>query len=69
MKVKTETLNRMTLDSMEVGDKVTLVLPDYTKVGSSRSNLSTYIKIYPEKYYKTSEGTDNPCEFTIERTK
>lgn len=60
---------KMTLDTMEVGEKITLVLPDYSKVGSSRSSLSTYLKTYPTKNYETSEGKENPCELTIKRTK
>lgn len=69
MKVKTETLSKITLDSMEVDDEITLILPDYSKVGSSRSSLSTYLKTYPHKIYTTSEGEDNPCELTITRLK
>ena len=69
MKVKTETLNKVTLDSMGVGDEITLILPDYSKVGSSRSSLSTYLKTFPQKVYTTSEGEDNPCELTITRLK
>lgn len=69
MKVKSETLNKMTLDTMNVDDEVTLVLPDYTKVGSSRSTLTTYLKTYPKKEFKTSEGEENPCELTIIRIK
>ena len=69
MKVKTETLNKVTLDTMEVNDEITLILPEYSKVGSSRSTLSTYLKTFPLKVYTTSEGEDNPCELTITRLK
>lgn len=69
MKVKTETLSKVTLDSMEVDDEIALILPDYSKVGSSRSSLSTYLKTYPQKAFTTSEGEDNPCELTIRRYK
>lgn len=69
MKVKTETLNRLTLDSMEIGDELTLILPDYTKVMSSRANLSTYMKIHPKIEFSTREDPENPCEFTVKRLK
>lgn len=69
MKVKTETLNKVTLETMEVDDEITLILPDYTKVGSSRSTLTTYLKTYPQKAFTTSEGEDNPCELTVTRIK
>jgi len=69
MKVKTETLNKVTLETMEVDDEITLILPDYTKVGSSRSTLTTYLKTYPQKAFTTSEGEDNPCELTVKRIK
>lgn len=69
MKVKTETLNKVTLETMEVDDEITLILPDYTKVGSSRSTITTYLKTYPQKAFTTSEGEDNPCELTVKRIK
>lgn len=69
MKVKTETLNKITLETMGIGDEVTLMLPDYTKVGSSRSTLSTYLKTYPKKVFTSSESEENPCELTIKRLK
>lgn len=69
MKVKTDTLSRLTLDTMAVGDVLTLMLPDYTKIVSSRANLSTYMKIHPKMEFTTKEDSENPNEFTIKRLK
>jgi hypothetical protein len=54
---------------MAVGDVLTLVLPDYTKIVSSRANLSTYMKIHPKMEFTTKEDSENPNEFTIKRLK
>lgn len=68
VKVKTENISRVSLESMEVGDVITFILPDYSKVESGRTSITIYSN-RTGRTYTTSHNPEEKNELTVTRTK
>lgn len=68
MKVKANSLSKTTLESMDVGDSITFVLPGYDKVLAARVSITLYSKTTGAEF-KTSENPEQNTELTVTRTR
>lgn len=68
VRVKTENISRMTLESMNVGDAITFILPDYSKVESGRTSITIFSN-RTGKCFTTSNSSETKNELTVTRTK
>lgn len=68
MKVKANNLSKTTLESMNVGDSITFVLPEYSKVLAARVSITLYSKS-SDTEFKTSENPECNTELTVSRVR
>lgn len=67
IKVKVDSVSRYTLESMEKGDCILLLLPDTSKAYAGRVNINTYSNISGREY--TAPFGESKNELIVTRTK